>query len=182
MDIFSKPMYLLDLCQDILDIVIRKVKYIRIHQSLKKKWSLYGSICSLSKPCSRCDCDFICYSGGGPGLHFHPGRNLLNISDGYCFTQPSQWNFSSYSMRWQSLRTRKYSYKYYIAGIELLPSISSNEIGNHPSFIVLETLHGLYALCRSNRWDNEPIIKNMTKKQMIKYIMKKEEEEINKFI
>ena len=178
MDIFSKPMYLLDLCQDILDIVIRKVKYIRIHQSLKKKWSLYGSICSLSKPCSRCDCDFICYSEDQVYISSY---KPVNISDGYCFTQPF-WNFSSYSMRWQSLRTRKYSYKYYIAGIELLPSISSNGIGNHPSFIVLETLHGLYALCRSNRWDNEPIIKNMTKKQMIKYIMKKEEEEINKFI
>ena len=178
MNICVKPMYFLDLCQDILDIVIRDLKYIRIHKSLKKKWSLYGSLCSFSKPCSRCDCDFICYSGGGPGLHFHPGRNLLNISDGYCYTQPSQWNVSSYRRRWQSLRTRKYSYKYYIAGIELLPSISSGEIGTHPSFIVLETLHRLYELCRSKGWDNGLIQKNITKGQMIEFIMKKEEEEI----
>ena len=43
MNICVKPMYFLDLCQDILDIVIRDLKYIRIHKSLKKKWTPYCS-------------------------------------------------------------------------------------------------------------------------------------------
>ena len=37
MNVCAKPVDLLDLCQDILDIVIRKIKYIRVHESLKKK-------------------------------------------------------------------------------------------------------------------------------------------------
>ena len=185
MNVCLEPKGLLDLCQDILDIIIREVRCLRLHSSLKKRWSLYGCYCSLSKPSNRCECDSICYSGGGPGLHFHPGRNLLNISDGSCYSQPSQWNLSSYRRRWHSLKTRKYSYKYYIAGIELLPSMSTIEGGNcGPSFIVLETLRGLYELCEVNGWKDDLYKYNdnnkLTKNEVIRFIMNKEEEEIRR--
>ena len=187
MNTCANPTNILDLCQDILDIVIRKVRHIRIHESLKKRWSLYGSFCSLSKPCNQCDCESICFAGGGPGQHFHPGRNILNIYDKISYTPPSQWNLSSYYQRWQSLKSRRYSQKYYIAGVELIPSVSTTEGGYYgPSFIVLETLRGLYELCIENGWDDDLYNYNdnnkLTKSEIIKFIMIKEEEEINKFI
>ncbi|MBD62955.1 MAG: hypothetical protein CMD68_02625 [Gammaproteobacteria bacterium] len=187
MNTCANPTNILDLCQDILDIVIRKVRHIKIHKSLKKRWSLYGSFCSLSKPCNQCDCGSICFAGGGPGQHFHPGRNILNIYDKISYTPPSQWNLSSYYQRWQSLKSRKYSQKYYIAGVELIPSVSTTQGGYcGPSFIVLETLRGLYELCNKNRWDDDLYNYNdnnkVTKNQIIRFIMDKEEEEINKFI
>ena len=142
----------------------------------------------MSKHCNQCDCESICFAGGGPGQHFHPGRNILNIYDKISYTPPSQWNLSSYYQRWQSLKSRKYSQKYYIAGVELIPSVSTMEEGYCvPSFIVLETLRGLYELCIENGWeyyldrynnDNNKVTKN----QIIRFIMDKEEEEINKFI
>ena len=186
MNVCLEPKKLLDLSQDILDIIIREVRYLRIHRSLKKRWSLYGCYCSLSKPSNRCECDSICYSGGGPGLHFHPGRNLLNISDGSCYSQPSQWNLSSYRRRWHSLKTRKYSYKYYIAGVDLIPAISTGNGKRGPAFIILETLRGLYELCEIKGWDNDLCnhqnYKEITKNQIIRFIMDKEEKEINKSI
>ena len=63
--------------------------------------------------------------------------------------------------------------------------MSTIEGGNcGPSFIVLETLRVLYELCEVNGWKDDLYKYNdnnkLTKNEVIRFIMNKEEEEINK--
>ena len=137
---------------------------------------MYGAVCSFSKPSNQCDCDSICTSGGGPGWHFHPGRNVLNLQDRS--NSLSQWNLSSYRTRWQSLRNRRFSYKYYIAGMELSPSISYrvNETFG-PSMKITKPIHYFYEICKKKGWEKYKGLKN---NEFIHYLMIKEEEEIRR--
>tara|TARA_B100000214_G_scaffold366526_1_gene335592 strand:- start:75 stop:611 length:537 start_codon:yes stop_codon:yes gene_type:complete len=178
MNICNHPLSLFDLSPDILESIINQVKLIKLHKELNWRWSLYGSVCNFSKPSNRCDCESICSSGGGPGWHFHPGRNLLNLLDQ---NNPlSQWSLSSYRIRWQSLRNRRFSYRYYIAGIELSPSISYHKNERFgPSMKITKPLHYFYEICKRKGWNKYENLKN---NEFIRFLMKKEEEEINKFI
>ena len=176
MNVCNHPLSLFDLSPDILNVIIDQVKRIKLHSELKKRWALYGSVCSFSKPSNRCNCELICSSGGGPGWHFHPGRNLLNLLDRN--DPSSQWSLSSYRTRWQSLRNRNFSYKYYIAGKELSPSISYRGDGTFgPSMKIMNPLHYFYEVCKKKGWKKYEDLKN---NEFIQFLMIKEEEEIRR--
>ena len=64
MNICNHPLSLFDLSPDILNTIIDQVKRIKLHSELKKRWALYGSVCSFSKPSNRCNCELICSCAG----------------------------------------------------------------------------------------------------------------------
>ena len=56
MNVCNHHLSIFDLSPDILDTIIDQVKRIKLHSELKKRWSLYGSVCSFSKHSNICDC------------------------------------------------------------------------------------------------------------------------------